>query len=504
MILILGTAVTLRRPPRYPQFPVNARLLALLVLAVAAAAGGAGLATTAETPVATAGAYGISVIVPGQAGASAAGAQAPGGTPSAVADAFVYPADGSIVRTGALSSSVSARVGPAPAAQAVTDVLTGSLFNGEITFESAAGRATSNPGGTDAGGSTIAGLVVLGQPLEATPNQRHPIGDWGTLVTLEEAVEASAGESSDARASVTALHVTLTAEHAGLPAGTEILIGHAEAATSVPIPVVTTKPSSTKDPVPVGAARGNRAPPPRKPKLPKPPEPDTLLPGLRSPIIRPLPTDIHAPLSPNGYVFPVYGPAAYTNTYGAPRATVTWHHGEDIFAPLGAPILAVADGTVFSVGWNDIGGFRFWLRDRQGNQFYYAHLSAFSPLAVNGNEVRAGQVIGFMGNTGDAQGTPYHLHFEIHPVSLLPMGYDGVVPPYPYLLAWRRLQDVSLAAGGGWAPSVPTNAQAPRPGAFLLGASDISSASGLEPGALQRALVAPASAEGDGALLRSG
>jgi hypothetical protein len=199
----------------------------------------------------------------------------------------------------------------------------------------------------------------------------------------------------------------------------------------------------------------------------------------------------------------MYGNASFSDTYGAPRAVTVWHHGTDIFAPLGAPVLAVADGTLFSVGWNDVGGFRLWLRDRQGNQFYYAHLAAYSALAVDGAEVRAGQVIGFNGNTGDAQGTPYHVHFEIHPVALLPMGYDGVVNPFPFLSAWRRLHDVSLSVGRGWAPPVPASAQAPRPGAFLLGASDISSASGLEPGSLQRALVAPAPAAGDGAL-RSG
>jgi hypothetical protein len=107
-----------------------------------------------------------------------------------------------------------------------------------------------------------------------------------------------------------------------------------------------------------------------------------------------------------------------------------------------------------------VGGYRFWLRDRQGNQFYYAHLSAYSPLAVNGRDVKAGDVIGFLGNTGDAQGTPYHLHFEIHPVALLPMGYDGVVNPFAYLSAWRRLDDVSFAASRGWAPPVPANATA--------------------------------------------
>ena len=110
-----------------------------------------------------------------------------------------------------------------------------------------------------------------------------------------------------------------------------------------------------------------------------------------------------------------------------------WHHGDDIFAPLGAPILAVASGTVFSVGWNTIGGNRLWLRDGQGNLFYYAHLSAFTPLAVNGNKVNAGDVLGFVGNTGDAQGTPFHLHFEVHPVGLLGLGYDGAVNPTSYL-----------------------------------------------------------------------
>ena len=158
-------------------------------------------------------------------------------------------------------------------------------------------------------------------------------------------------------------------------------------------------------------------------------------------VFRMPPTDVSAPLSPAGYVFPVYGPSSFIDTFGSARAGVGWHHGQDIFAPLGAPLLAVADGTVFSVGWNDLGGYRLWLRDRQGNQFYYAHLSAFSPLAVDGNEVKAGAVVGFVGNTGDAQTTPYHLHFEIHPVGLLPLGYDGVVNAVPV--------PERLAAAGG-------------------------------------------------------
>jgi murein DD-endopeptidase MepM/ murein hydrolase activator NlpD len=299
---------------------------------------------------------------------------------------------------------------------------------------------------------------------------------------------------------MTALRVVLTADHGGLPAGAEILVGHAEAAAATAVaPTVTSTTITTPSAKP---ARPAGVPPKTKKKLPKPPEPGPAeRPGS---VFRMPPLDVSAPLSPEGYVFPVYGPSSFTDTFRAPRAGVGWHHGEDIFAPLGAPLLAVADGTVFSVGWNDRGGYRLWLRDRQGNQFYYAHLSAFSPLAVDGNEVKAGDVIGFMGNTGDAQSTPYHLHFEIHPVGLLPLGYDGVVNAFPYLSAWRRLQDISFAAGRGWAPPVPASAKAPWPAAMLLGSTDISSASGLEPGSLERALIAPVSAEGDGALLRAG
>jgi murein DD-endopeptidase MepM/ murein hydrolase activator NlpD len=474
------------------------RLLALFVLACSLAAVGASSGTTAEAPVVSAGSLGVRVTVPGQPEAAAGGATAPGEVTTGAADAFLFPADGSAVRTGALSSSASAA---GANAQAVSDVLGISLFNGELTAESVAARAKASPTAFDAAGSAVTNLVILGQGVTPAPNQRFPLGDWGYATTLELTTEAPVADGTrNARAVVTALHVVLLADHGGLPAGTDILIGHAEAASSTP--VVATPPTTTSQSAePAKPGRPAGVPPKKKKKpLPKPPEPGP----LPDKVFKLPPTDVSAPLSPSGYVFPVYGPSSFTDTFGAPRAGVGWHHGEDIFAPLGAPLLAVADGTVFSVGWNERGGYRFWLRDRQGNQFYYAHLSAFSPLAIDGNEVRAGAVIGFLGNTGDAQSTPYHLHFEIHPVGLLPMGYDGVVNAFPYLSAWRRLEDISFAAGRGWAPPVPTNATAPRPGALLLGSTDISSASGLEPGSLERALVAPVSSEADGALIRSG
>jgi murein DD-endopeptidase MepM/ murein hydrolase activator NlpD len=202
---------------------------------------------------------------------------------------------------------------------------------------------------------------------------------------------------------------------------------------------------------------------------------------------------VTARLSQGGYVFPLFGPAAFGDTFGAYRGDVAgkWHHGEDLVAPAGTPVLAVADGTLFSVGWNDIGGWRLWLRDRGGNEFYYAHLSAYSPLAVAGTSVKAGDVLGFVGNSGDADGGVPHLHFEIHPVELLHLGYDGAVAPYPFLVAWRRADDVSFASGRRYVPSAGGAPVAlARAGAVLLQASDISTRSGLVPGALKRALAA--------------
>ena len=91
------------------------------------------------------------------------------------------------------------------------------------------------------------------------------------------------------------------------------------------------------------------------------------------------------------------------------------------------------DGTLFRVGWNRLGGWRLWLDDGQGNYFYYAHLSAYSDLASRrrtGQDGRRDRLTS--GDTGDAKGTPSHLHFEMHP--------DGgwAVPPIAYVSAWEQ------------------------------------------------------------------
>src|ERR671934_140904 len=161
---------------------------------------------------------------------------------------------------------------------------------------------------------------------------------------------------------VTALDVHLTADHGGLPAGSEIQVGYAEVSVQAPPKARPVQPAPKPSEGVIGTSKKkstNKAPEPKKPIPGIPPEQ----------LPRRLPPNIHPKLSPTpgGYVFPVYGPSSYSDTFQAVRGDVPggWHHGDDIFAPLGAPVLAVTKGTVFSVGWNDLGGNRLWLRDEQ-------------------------------------------------------------------------------------------------------------------------------------------
>jgi hypothetical protein len=156
------------------------------------------------------------------------------------------------------------------------------------------------------------------------------------------------------------------------------------------------------------------------------------------------PLEVTPPLGRGTYVFPVVGVSGYGDSYGAFRGDVhgKWHHGDDIFAPLGAPVVAVANGTINRVGWHRLGGWRLWVRDAAADEFYYAHLSGYAPGVFHSRHVRAGEVLGFVGNTGDAFTGASHLHFEVHPHQLLRLNYDGAVDPTTYLDSWPRIRSV--------------------------------------------------------------
>jgi murein DD-endopeptidase MepM/ murein hydrolase activator NlpD len=437
--------------------------------------------------VATSQAIAIRISIPGQSGVTEGYVSAPNDSATTIGG-FSYPDDGSIVTSGAITLSASSATASPTATAAASAEITGiSIFAGEVTIASVAAKVTASADST-AGTGDFTGTTVAG--IGGSAVSGSSIGTWGTI-SLGSGIGSPSTEADGAHGwhgSVGTVDIRLITDHNGLPAGTDIQIGYA-AANVTAEPVATTTTTTKKKTTTQRTTTTRTTTEKKKEKKAAPAEP-------KQPPIGPVPT-VHPHLTAGRYVFPVYGDSAYGDTYGAARADVAWHHGDDIFAPLGAPVLAVADGTVFSVGWNKIGGWRLWLRDRAGNEFYYAHLSAYSPYALNNAQVRVGTVLGFVGDTGDAEGTPFHLHFEIHPVQLLGLGYDGVVNPTPYLDAWQRLQDVRFSSAGAFLPGLVrlTSTRAPEPGAILLQISDISSASGLDPGSLRRAMApAPANA----------
>lgn len=100
------------------------------------------------------------------------------------------------------------------------------------------------------------------------------------------------------------------------------------------------------------------------------------------------------------------------------------HHGVDIFAPRGTPVLAASDGVVRRARETPVGGLNVWVRsDGTGHSEYYAHLDSYRVEA--GQQVSVGDTLGFVGNTGNAITTPPHLHFGIYA--------RGAVDPLPYL-----------------------------------------------------------------------
>ncbi|MDQ3571156.1 MAG: M23 family metallopeptidase [Actinomycetota bacterium] len=150
-----------------------------------------------------------------------------------------------------------------------------------------------------------------------------------------------------------------------------------------------------------------------------------------------------------GLSFPVAGPHTFTDTFGAPRmfgtAFAHLHQGTDIFATEGTPLAAIERGVLIRVGSDTLGGTKLWLVGATGTRYYYAHLSAFAPGVTEGKVVQAGEVIGFVGRTGNAQGTSAHLHFEAHP--------DGgaAINPYPLL----RIIDDAQRLVPGPLPGLP-------------------------------------------------
>lgn len=135
------------------------------------------------------------------------------------------------------------------------------------------------------------------------------------------------------------------------------------------------------------------------------------------------------PAAVDGRVCPVGAPNAFSDTWGAPRSGGRSHEGVDMFAAHGTPLYAIEDGTIRTSD-SSLGGVSVHITGASGDAFYYAHLS--TRTVVTGQRVRTGDVVGAVGNTGNARSTPPHLHFEYHPAGA------GAVNPTPLVTALCR------------------------------------------------------------------
>ena len=148
-------------------------------------------------------------------------------------------------------------------------------------------------------------------------------------------------------------------------------------------------------------------------------------------------------------VFPVLGRTQLTNSFGDPRGQGA-HEGEDIMAPRKAPAIAAEAGRVKFHTGSSRAGCMLYLYGDSGTQYLYIHLNndltmsndnggaciqgvAFARGLKDGQRVLAGQPVGFVGDSGDANGISPHLHFEMHP------GGGAAIAPYPHLRLAKRL-----------------------------------------------------------------
>jgi len=134
-------------------------------------------------------------------------------------------------------------------------------------------------------------------------------------------------------------------------------------------------------------------------------------------------------VSQSGRLNPVPG-ASLGNSFGAPRSGGRTHEGIDIFGERGSPVIAPVGGVVRKIGDGGLGGHSVSITDDQGNNLYFAHLDRPTHLQP-GQRVNPGDLVGVVGDSGNAKGTPPHLHFSVNE------GRSTVINAYTWLTGSR-------------------------------------------------------------------
>jgi murein DD-endopeptidase MepM/ murein hydrolase activator NlpD len=119
---------------------------------------------------------------------------------------------------------------------------------------------------------------------------------------------------------------------------------------------------------------------------------------------------------------------ALRDTWNGARSEGRKHQGIDIFAKRGTPVISSTEGIVMQIGTNRLGGLVVWVMGPGRQRHYYAHLDGYAEDVEAGMRIEAGRVLGYVGDTGNAKGTPPHLHYGVYDIG-------GAINPFPLLRA---------------------------------------------------------------------
>ena len=187
-------------------------------------------------------------------------------------------------------------------------------------------------------------------------------------------------------------------------------------------------------PRPAPASEAVSVPPPlaQKPIEPEPIEPPRgEVPPAQTPAVAP------APETAESLTMPVKGvlPTALTDTYTQKRGSDRIHEALDIMAPRGTEVVAAVDGRIVKLFNSKPGGLTIYQFDRAARYaYYYAHLDRYADGITEGKEVARGELIGYVGSTGNADPAAPHLHFAIFELGPEKRWWEGrPVNPYPLL-----------------------------------------------------------------------
>lgn len=153
--------------------------------------------------------------------------------------------------------------------------------------------------------------------------------------------------------------------------------------------------------------------------------------------------------TPEALPVPVEGVRARSlaDTWGGARSEGRKHQGIDIFARRGTPVVSSTEGIIMEVGLNRLGGQVVWVLGPGGQRHYYAHLERYADVEA-GMRIEAGRVLGYVGTTGNAKGTPPHLHYGVY-------GLGGAINPYPLLRAAPPVVTATAPSNRAGSPSLP-------------------------------------------------